>query len=126
VGKTQVVLELAYRVRERYSDYFIFWLPVINSESLQQAYLEAGRQLGISGLEEERADVKKLVQDHLSQESAGRWLLIFDNADDMDMWMKDGHEDGSPALKNFLPRSSQGCLVFTTRISHICSDVHCN
>jgi hypothetical protein len=43
-------------------------------------------------------------------------LLIFDNADDINMWMKkDGHEDGSPALKEYLPRSSQGRIIFTTR-----------
>jgi hypothetical protein len=91
-------------------------LPATNSESLQQAYLGAGQQLGITGLEEERADVKKLVQGHLSQESAGRWLLIFDNADDIDIWIKkDGNGDRSAALKEYLPRSSQGRIVFITR-----------
>jgi hypothetical protein len=124
VGKTQVVLELAYRARERYPDCSVLWLPATNSESLQQAYLEAGRQLGITGLEEERADVKKIVQRYLSQESAGRWLVIFDNADDIDMWVKkDRNEDGSPALKDYLPRSSQGRIVFTTRSKKIAIDL---
>jgi tetratricopeptide (TPR) repeat protein len=116
VGKTQVVLELAYRTRERYPECSIFWLPATNAESLQQAYLEAGRLLELSGLEEERVDVKKLVQRYLSQESAGRWLLIFDNADDIDIWTnKVGNENGFSALKEYLPRSSQGRIVFTTR-----------
>jgi hypothetical protein len=54
------------------------------------------------------------MQGHLSQESAGRWL-IFDNADDIDMWIKkDGNGDGSPALKEYLPRNSQGRIIFTT------------
>jgi hypothetical protein len=110
------MLELAYRARESYADCSILWLPATNAESLQRAYLEAGQQFGISGLEEERADVKKLVQRHLSQESAGRWLLIFDNADDIDMWIKkDGNGDGSPALKEYLPKSNQGRIIFTTR-----------
>jgi len=124
VGKTQVALELAYRARERYPDCSVLWLPATNSESLQQAYLEAGRQLGITGLEEERADVKKLVQCHLNQESAGRWLVIFDNADDIDMWVKkDRNEDGFPALKDYLPRNSQGRIVFTTRSRKIAIDL---
>jgi hypothetical protein len=119
VGKTQVLLELAYRVKERYPDCSVLWLPATNIESLQQAYLEAGRQLGITGLEERQADVKKLVQHHLNQKNAGRWLLIYDNADDMDMWMKrDRPGDGSP-LKDYLPRSSQGCIIFTTRSRNI-------
>ena len=110
------MLEFVYRARESDPDCSIFWLPATNIESLQQAYLEAGQQLGISGINEEQADVKKLVQDRLSQESAGRWLLIFDNADDIEMWIKkDGHANGSPALKQYLPRSSQGRIIFTTR-----------
>lgn len=76
VGKTQIVLELPYRIGERYPDCPILWMPATNAESLQQAYLEAGRQLGISGLEKEQADVKKLVQRHLSQGSTGRWLHL--------------------------------------------------
>ena len=99
VGKTQVILEFAYRTRESDPDCSIFWLPATNVESLQHAYLEAGEQLGISGINEEQTDVKKLVQDRLSQESAGRWLLIFDNADDIEIWIKkDGDGNGSPAL----------------------------
>jgi hypothetical protein len=32
------------------------------------------------------------------------------------MWInKDGNENSSPALKDYLPRSSQGCIIFTTR-----------
>jgi tetratricopeptide (TPR) repeat protein len=116
VGKTQIALELAYRIRDRYPECSIFWVPATNSESLQQAYLEIGRQLQIPGLEQEQADVKKLVQGYLNQESAGRWLLIFDNADNIDMWISNaGTKDGSPDLIDSLPQSNQGSLVFTTR-----------
>ena len=116
VGKTQVILEFVYRTRERYPDCSICWLPATNVESLQQAYLEAGQQLDISGINEEQANVKKLVQDRLSQDSTGRWLLIFDNADDIGMWIKkDRYGNGFPALKQYLPRSSQGRIIFTTR-----------
>lgn len=110
------MLELAYRIREKYPKCSIFWIPATNSGSLLQAYLEVGQQLGISGLDEEQADIKKLVQCHLSQESAGRWLLIFDNADDMDMWIQNArYGSQSPGLIDYLPRSSQGRVVFTTR-----------
>lgn len=111
VGKTQIVLELAYRIREKYPECSIFWMPATNTESLQQAYLDVGRQLRIPGLQEEQADVKKLVQRHLSQESTGQWLLIFDNADGVDMWInKGGNENDSHSLKDYLPRSRQGLM----------------
>ena len=72
------------------------------------------------GLEEKQADVKKLAQRHLSQESAGQWLLIFDNADDVDMWIKKGEDKKDYRdLRDYLPRSQDGCIAFTTRSREI-------
>ena len=107
VGKTQIVLELAYRTKEKHQDCSVFWLPATNAESLQQAFTDIGQQLEVPGIEEKQADVKKLVQCHLSQESAGEWLLIVDNVDDIEIW---NHE-----LKAYLPKSQQGYVVCTTR-----------
>jgi hypothetical protein len=39
--------------------------------------------------------------------------VIFDNADDMDMWIKSSN--AIPALKDCLPQSEQGHILFTTR-----------
>jgi tetratricopeptide (TPR) repeat protein len=56
------------------------------------------------------------VQAHLSQESSRPWLLIFDNADDMDMWTRSPESElRSGRLEEYLPRSKHGCIVFTTR-----------
>lgn len=34
IGKTQLALELAYRIREEFKNYSVFWIPIINIESL--------------------------------------------------------------------------------------------
>jgi tetratricopeptide (TPR) repeat protein len=116
VGKTQLVLALAYRIREKYRNCSVIWIPATNMESLHQAYLDVARRLSIAGCEEEKADVKRLVQGYLSKESTGQWLLVFDNADDINMWIAEaGSEPGSGRLIEYLPRSNQGCIVFTSR-----------
>ncbi|KAK5072432.1 hypothetical protein LTR64_005098 [Lithohypha guttulata] len=129
VGKTQLVLELLYRTKERYKGCSIIWIPATTIESLHQGYLTVAQQLDIPECEDEKADVKKLVQDHLSKEDVGPWLLVFDNADDIDMWMvatrTREHEDievsvrkssgGSRRLIDYLPRNKRGCIIFTTR-----------
>lgn len=85
-------------------------------DSLQQAYRDIAQQLRIPGWDEEKADVKKLVQAHLSQADTRPWLCVFDNADDLSMWIRSsGSEPGSKNLKDYLPKSKQGCIVFTTR-----------
>src|SRR5579862_5269146 len=120
IGKTQIALELAYRTREMYPERSIIWIPATNAESLHQAYLEVAKQLQIPGVEEEQADVKKLLQRHLSQESADQWLLIFDNADDVNMWIHNpASQNQSLGLVDYLPQSSRGSIVFTTRSKKI-------
>ncbi|KAG9236373.1 kinesin light chain 3 [Amylocarpus encephaloides] len=115
VGKTQLALELVYRLGAKRNNYSIIWIPATNLASLQQAYIGVAQQLCIPGSEEDNADVKRLVQDYLSKERTGQWLLVFDNADDIDMWIAKSPERESRRLIDYLPRSKHGCIVFTTR-----------
>ncbi|BDD58982.1 hypothetical protein MAP00_004217 [Monascus purpureus] len=117
VGKTQLALMLVYRTRAKYKDCSVIWMPASNLESLEQAYLNLAKHLNIVGCDnkvDNKVDIKRLVQDRLSSESTGRWLLVFDNADDVDMWTSQ-REQGSSQLIDYLPRSPQGSIVFTTR-----------
>ncbi|RDW63598.1 hypothetical protein BP6252_11143 [Coleophoma cylindrospora] len=116
VGKTQLVLELVYRIKDKHRACSVIWIPATNIESLHQAYFDIARQLSIPGWEDTTTDAKKLIQSYLSDESAGQWLLVFDNADDINMWItKSGSEAGASRLIDCLPRSEQGCIVFTSR-----------
>jgi len=117
IGKTQIALELAYQTRELYPDCAIFWLPAVDTESLQQAYQRVADQLGIA-LGDTREDVMRLVKDHLSRSSTGRWLLIFDNADEIDMW-SESQISTTGGLKDYLPTSNEGAIVFTTRSNKV-------
>jgi tetratricopeptide (TPR) repeat protein len=110
------VLELVYRIRDKYKNCSVIWIPATNMESLHEAYLDVARQLSIAGCEEDQADVKRLVQGYLSKESAGQWFLVFDNADDINIWIAEaGSKPGYGRLIDYLPRSGQGCIVFTSR-----------
>ncbi|KAE8326165.1 purine and uridine phosphorylase [Aspergillus sergii] len=111
VGKTQIALELAYRMRDRDPECSIFWITCTSYESVEQAYMSIASKLGMTGVKP--AEVKEKVKAYLSQESAGKWLLVFDNADDMEMWSKDN--TNSPVLMDFLPQCEQGHILFTTR-----------
>ncbi|KAK9384161.1 hypothetical protein V1515DRAFT_589424, partial [Lipomyces mesembrius] len=113
VGKTSLTIELVYRIRESHKDWSIFWIPATNFESLQQAYLNICQQLQLSGWDEDNANPIKLLQSHLSEASAGHWLLVFDNADDISMWTESHGSD--KVLKDYLPISQFGRIIFTSR-----------
>jgi hypothetical protein len=73
--------------------------------------MNISKQLGLRNVAP--AEVKSLVKSYLSRSDMGQWLLIYDNTDDLDMWMTGSN--ASPALKSFLPPNHQGYIIFTTR-----------
>lgn len=116
VGKTQLALEVAYQTKAERPECSVLWIPATSLDSLHQAYLDIARQLELPGIDDDKVDVKVLLKNYLSHEDAGHWLLLFDNADDVSLWTKDGTDDGnSNCLINFLPHSNTGRILFTTR-----------
>ncbi|KAI2811972.1 hypothetical protein CBS115989_10913 [Aspergillus niger] len=111
VGKTQIALELAYRMRNRDPKCSICWITCTSYESVEQAYMNIASKLKMTDIKP--AEVKGKVKAYLSEESAGKWLVIFDNADDMGMWSTNDTTD--TVLTDFLPESEQGHILFTTR-----------
>ena len=114
VGKTQLAIEFVHRVRTEDENVSVIWIPATNMESLEQSYRDVAQQLGISESEDHKTDVKKLVQQYLSKESASQWVLVFDNADDIDMWTSKSKR-GPGRLIDYLPKSKRGTIIFTTR-----------
>lgn len=115
IGKTQIALELAYRIKERHPRCSVFWLPATDVETLQQAFTNLAQELGVPEIEKDQANAKKLVQRYLSQQRAGQWLLIVDNIDDIDIWKSE--------LRDQLPRSQRGCIVCTTRNRKLATEI---
>ncbi|KAH8750222.1 hypothetical protein F5883DRAFT_227773 [Diaporthe sp. PMI_573] len=108
VGKTQVALEVAFRIRDQHPDCSIFWVPAVDVTSFENAYRKIGQELKVAGIDEDKADVKTLVVAALSREDVGSWLLVVDNADDADLF-------GNTTLADHLPSSPKGSILFTTR-----------
>ncbi|KAK4205848.1 P-loop containing nucleoside triphosphate hydrolase protein, partial [Rhypophila decipiens] len=115
IGKTQIALETAFRVREKYQDCSVFWVPAVDTTSFENAYRTIGRELQVAGIDEDTADVKTLVKNALSRKHVGSWLLVIDNADDRKLLFDDMH------LAKYLPSSPKGSILFTTRNHDIVS-----
>lgn len=106
VGKTQVALEYAHRFKAEYD--IIWWMSCGQSQYVDASLADLGQRMR----EEFNADVpeegglKEVVQKVLQMLNEGttrrRWLLVYDNAEDVD------------ELKHLLP-SSRGHVVITSR-----------
>nr|POF14119.1 nephrocystin-3 [Quercus suber] len=112
IGKTQVALYFAYLVLRKYPDVAVFWIPALSAETFEQAYRGIAELLGLPITANGHGDVKELVRQHLNAWTRGRWLLIVDNADDMNVL---GGGDGKDGFLKHLPTSDSGRIIFTTR-----------
>jgi tetratricopeptide (TPR) repeat protein len=115
VGKTQIALECAFQLQKILPALSLFWVRASDVISFDNAFRDIGQQLKISGLEDDKADVKSLVKARLSQESTGKWLMILDNADNFEIFYHNNEDSKSGALSEFLPFSTLGAIIFTTR-----------
>jgi pentatricopeptide repeat protein len=115
VGKTQIALECAFQLQLISPTCSVFWVRASDTASFENAFRVIGQQLKIPGLEDDKADVKKLVKTRLSQESTGKWLMIMDNADNFEIFYHNNKDSGYGALSEYLPFSPLGTILFTTR-----------
>ncbi|KAI1870393.1 uncharacterized protein JN550_005321 [Neoarthrinium moseri] len=118
IGKTQIALHFAYNVKEKWPDYSIFWVPVLSHSSVEQAYVEIAKKLGVQKKSDDE-DIKELVRQYLSSDEAGKWLLVVDNADDQELVF--GSDDKS-GIEEHLPDSENGLILLTTRSRHVAGE----
>ncbi len=113
IGKTQTAIEFAYRHRHRFRA--VFWVRADTVTELENEYREIASLLGLKPWEPTESDQGEPAEsDHLVKGVKGwlasnpGWLLIFDNADTLEI------------LKTFLPSTTaQGSLLFTTRAHYL-------
>ncbi|KAI1118120.1 acyl transferase/acyl hydrolase/lysophospholipase [Nemania sp. NC0429] len=85
----------------------------------QRACAEVVKHLAIPVAKDE--DPKKVLQQYLNSDQAGKWLLVIDNIDEMTTLL--GSSDELGGIHPFLPDSDNGRILFTTRSYDIASRV---
>jgi len=120
-GKTALALESVYHARRLHPRHAIFWVSAVSRDSFEEGYQQIASLLGIVSVADgnggdKKMDVKQQVKERLNDESFGPWLLIVDNADDADVLLGPSEKrSGTVQLIDYLPVSSKGSILFTTR-----------
>ncbi len=112
MGKTQTAVEYAYRYRDAYSA--VFWIRSDTLDTLTSDYLSIAEQVKLSETSSRVKLTETPDQDQIQTTTAAikhwlethsRWLLIFDNADNLNF------------ISEFLPMTDIGYVLLTTRIN---------
>ncbi|KAL8992228.1 MAG: hypothetical protein Q9169_007264 [Polycauliona sp. 2 TL-2023] len=118
VGKTQVVVDYCYRYRDRHPLDHVFWVHASTASRIEQAYKQIARKLNLPGWDDLSLNTFEIVSEWLSEH--GPWLLILDNADDIDLFY------GPPVaaaqykpMHEYLPRYEGSSTLITTRDTRV-------
>ncbi|MEH0931704.1 FxSxx-COOH system tetratricopeptide repeat protein [Micromonospora sp. CPCC 205558] len=102
VGKTELALEYVHRYKSAYDA--VWWITIEATESagadVEKSLATFAARLGVGG-HSDRADDVRAVLEALGRGEPGRWLLVIDNAEEVD------------PFERFLPRG--GHVLLTSR-----------
>lgn len=91
----------------------MFWVHAGTAERIEKDYLDIAKAVGIPGWEDPKFDKLGMVKDWFERKALGKWILIIDNADDIDMLY--GGPANSIRYADYFPRASSGAILLTTR-----------
>jgi len=108
IGKTQIAIEYAYRSRELGRYMHIFWVNAASVETIIASFVTIADQLPSLAAHDE-TDQHKLVEEikRWLEQCKERWLLIFDNADEIAL------------IRDYLPKGGNGSILLTTRANAV-------
>ncbi|KAL6898632.1 hypothetical protein GGI43DRAFT_384921 [Trichoderma evansii] len=114
-GKTQIALDYAYR-RCDDSQCCVFWVHADSEATFITDYEIIGKKLGV----DERLDGSDLLDAVRSSiEAQSRWVIILDNADNLELFGVGCTEGTNESLSRYIPRGPQGTILWTSRDAHI-------
>ena len=92
-----------------------------NSARFQEAFDKIATTFDIPGRGDPDADPLQLVQNWLEDVYRRPWLMVIDNADDpVILWKQRGP---GKCLSEYIPRSAQGAILYTSRNRDVAVDV---
>ncbi|CAF3536662.1 unnamed protein product [Fusarium graminearum] len=122
VGKTQIALAYSYWLQNVSQGTSVFWVHASSAERFSEAYSKIAKACKIPGHDDPSFDALSVVKDWLESDESGRWMMIVDNADDMQLFFsqqaglsQSKSEKGEGSLAKFIPECVHGTVLITTR-----------
>ncbi|KAH7111892.1 P-loop containing nucleoside triphosphate hydrolase protein [Dactylonectria estremocensis] len=116
-GKTQIALDYAYRRCDNDSECCVFWVHADNEATFMSDYKTIGKRLGVDE-QLDGSDLLDAVCSKIGERS--KWVIVLDNADNLGLFgVGQAQEGTNENLRKYIPHTSQGTLLWTSRDAHI-------
>ncbi|KAF5256311.1 hypothetical protein FOXYS1_13214, partial [Fusarium oxysporum] len=122
-SKTQIALDYAYRRCDADEECSVFWVHADSEATFLADYKTIGKKLGVNE-QLDGTDLLDAVGNEI--EARSQWVMILDNTDDLRIFgvgqqAKGGEtkENQNQNLHKYVPCTSQGTVLWTSRDAHI-------
>lgn len=118
VGKSQLAIQYAHRVRDAATRTYVFWVHASTRARFEEAYRGLADRLQLPERLDPKADVLRLVNNWLCDERNGQWAIVVDNVDDVETFFpsrQQGQESTPASLAAYLPQSRNVSILITSR-----------
>ncbi|KAF5633987.1 kinesin light chain [Fusarium tjaetaba] len=112
-GKSQVAINFAYSIHDENSSVNVFWVHASSKPRFEEAYRAVAERMKLPKRDEPSTDILALVRDWLQNDESGSWLMIIDNADDVNLFYPKSTDERP--LASFLPKAQHGTILVTSR-----------
>ncbi|RYP51983.1 hypothetical protein DL768_002779 [Monosporascus sp. mg162] len=131
-GKSQVAIQFAHHIHDTSPQTSVFWVHASSWPRFEEAYRSIAERLRLPRRNDPNVNVLRLVCDWLQTEEASSWVMVLDNADDVNLFYPSANvggnkagcspADGNPAARSeqrplaaFLPKYRNGTILVTSR-----------
>ncbi|EKJ67737.1 hypothetical protein FPSE_12108 [Fusarium pseudograminearum CS3096] len=122
VGKTQIALAYSRWLQDFSKNTSVFWVHASSAERFSEAYTKIARACKIPGHDDPSFDALSVVKDWLESDESGQWMMVVDNADDMQLFFpqpadspQSESDEENDSLAEFIPECVHGTVLITTR-----------
>ncbi|EXA36844.1 hypothetical protein FOVG_12726 [Fusarium oxysporum f. sp. pisi HDV247] len=112
-GKSQVAIHFVHNIHDESPGTNIFWVHASSKPRFEEAYRAIAQRMNLPKRDDPSTNIIALVRDWLQTEDSGSWLMILDNADDINLFWRKGTDE--QLLASFLPKRQNGTILITSR-----------
>ncbi|KAM0231792.1 hypothetical protein ACHAPO_008374 [Fusarium lateritium] len=115
--KSQLAIHFAHDVYMKETGTSVFWVHSSSKAAFDESYRTLADVLMLPRRHEPEVNVLALVRDWLQKDDVRPWLMVVDNADDINLF-NHGRADANASqgpLASYLPKSTKGKILVTSR-----------
>ncbi|KAF1818501.1 TPR-like protein [Dissoconium aciculare CBS 342.82] len=113
VGKSQIAINYCYHVRDESPRTWVFWIHASNAARYSQGVRDCLDLADVDKRFDPQVNIHELFRNWLRSRDSGRWLIVIDNADEIDFLVE--RSNGQTPLFKHLPPCNHGTILITSR-----------